>query len=153
MKCGELGHRTQSGKLCGYPVIAGQAGCPHHDGSGRAKEFQRKGSLVRQLNQLPQNIQAGKLGTIEEIRQVYVDLLNATMTQKNLERSRLEIAVKILSGASNLLQVDAMRELADILLQIEGKGKALMVLESMKAARLRPIPVPLSVSRNEKSSA
>jgi hypothetical protein len=46
-----------------------------------------------------------------------------------------------------------MRELADILLQIEGKGKALMVLESMKAARLRPIPVPLSVSRNEKSSA
>jgi hypothetical protein len=140
MKCGELGHRTQSGKLCGYPVVAGQAGCPHHDGSGRAKAFQKKGSLVRQLNQLPRNIQTGKLGTIEEIRQVYVDLLNATMTQKNLERSRLEIAVKILGGASSLLQVEALKELSDILLRAEGRGQALFVLESLKTARRLPLP-------------
>jgi sulfopyruvate decarboxylase TPP-binding subunit len=97
---------------------------------------------VRQLNRLPQNIQVGKLGTIEEIRQLYVDLLNATMTQKNLERSRLDVAVKILAGASNLLQIDAMKELTDILLQLEGQGNAVLVLNSLKQARRRPLPGP-----------
>jgi hypothetical protein len=140
MRCGDKGFTTKAGKPCGYPVVAGQTGCPHHDGSGRAKAFQTKGSIVRQLNRLPQNIQAGKLSTVEEIRQTYVDLLNAAMTQKNLERSRLEIAVKILGGASTLLQVDALKELSDIILRAEGQGPALMVLEGLKTTRLRRLP-------------
>ena len=140
MKCGELGHRTQSGTLCGYPIVAGQVGCPHHDGSGRAKAFQTKGSIVRQLNRLPQNIQAGTLATVEQIRQVYVDLLNAAMTQKNLERSRLDIAVKILGGASTLLQVEALKDLSETIMRAEGHGPALFVLEGLKTSRLRRLP-------------
>jgi len=126
--------------LCGYPIVAGQVGCPHHDGSGRAKAFQTKGSIVRQLNRLPQNIQAGTLATVEQIRQVYVDLLNAAMTQKNLERSRLDIAVKILGGASTLLQVEALKDLSETIMRAEGHGPALFVLEGLKTSRLRRLP-------------
>jgi hypothetical protein len=140
MKCGELGHRTQSGKLCGYPVVRGQTGCPHHDGSGRAKAFQQKGSLVRQLNQLPQHVQAGRLDTIEEIRHVYVDLLDATLTQKHLERSRIEIAIKVLSGAAQLLATEQMKELSDLLLKSEGHLPAMTILEGLKAGRTRRLP-------------
>ena len=140
--CGSLGFKSKTtNQPCGYRIADHAESCPHHaPGGSKAREFQMKGATASRYNRIPSQIQAGNLDTTEAIRQVYVDVITTAVTQKRIDRSRLEIVIKSLNGASALLQVDAMKELSEILLLAEGHGKAVIVLNSLKTARRRPLP-------------
>ena len=153
--CGLHGHKTKDGSPCRYRISDTAKICPHHNPIGStAGDFQKKGALVRAMNQLPQQIQLGKLDTADSIRSVYSDLLAATLTQKHLERSRVEVAVKILSGAASLLQTEAVKELNEMILRSEGHGPALVILEGLKAGKMTRLPgVPARTTKTEEAGA
>ena len=141
--CGSLGFKSKTGEPCGYRISDHAESCPHHQlGGSQAREFQLRGAMASKFNRLPSRIAAGALDSTEAIRQLYRDVITTAVEQKRIDRSRLEIVLKALSGASALLQVDATRELTDILLQLDGQGKALLVLNSLKQARRHPLPPP-----------
>jgi hypothetical protein len=140
--CGSLGFKSKTtNQPCGYRIADSADSCPHHaPGGSTAREFQLKGAMASRYNRIPSQIQAGDLDTTEAIRQVYADVIHTAVTMKRIDRSRLELVIKSLNGASTLLQVDAMKELNETLLRSEGHGPALIVLESLKTSRLRRLP-------------
>lgn len=143
-KCGDHGFKTKDGTPCGYRIPETATSCPHHDPNGpsRARSFQSKGTLAAQYRRIPEQIQAGDLRTVEALRDIYGQVIETATKQKGVDLKVLDTVLKALSGASNLLQVDAVNTLADALARTEGHGQGLLVLERLKQTKLRPVAPP-----------
>ena len=99
-----------------------------------------KGATASRYNRIPSQIQAGDLDTTAALRRVYADVITTAVTQKRIDRSRLEIVIKSLNGAGALLQIEAVTQLNETIMRAEGHGPAMIVLEGLKTSRLRRLP-------------
>ena len=140
-QCGAFGYKTKAGKPCGYFIAPDATSCPHHTpGGSTAKAFQEQGMFAKKYMRIPDQVAAGTLRTAEEIREVYASIITEATTRKSVDLRRLDTVLKCLSGASTLLQIEALKELNDTVLRAEGHGPALVVLEGLKAGRTRRLP-------------
>lgn len=152
--CGSKGFKAKSGDPCGYRIGDQAESCPHHaPGGSKAKDFQAKGVLASQYKRLPEQIQAGDLKTTDDLRSVYAQIIATATTDRNVDLKRLDVVLKALSGAGNLLQVDAINQLSDQLARSEGHGSALIILERLRTTTLRPVPPPKRMAVQEERAS
>lgn len=152
--CGTLGHKSKTGQPCGYRIGDQAESCPHHAAGGsKAKDFQAKGVLASQYKRLPEQIQAGDLKTTDDLRSVYAQIIATATTDRTVDLKRLEVVLKALGGAGNLLHTDAITQLSDQLARSDGHTNALIILERMRTTTLRPVPPPKRMAVQEERAS
>jgi hypothetical protein len=70
-----------------------------------------------------------------------------------VDLKRLDVVLKALGGAGNLLQVDAINQLSDQLARSDGHTNALIILERMRTTTLRPVPPPKRMAVQEERAS
>jgi hypothetical protein len=141
--CGEFGYVTKEGKPCGYRMPDTATSCPHHDpaGTARAQAFQRRGGETVQQKRLPKEIAVtASVKTVEELQGTYEAVIQEVCTAKKPDLKRMDVILRALSGATAVLQTQAVKELNETVLRAEGHGPALVILEGLKAGRTKRLP-------------
>jgi hypothetical protein len=82
-----------------------------------------------------------KIRTVEDLQHSYAEVIRQTCAKDTPDLKRLELILKALSGANAVLQTATIKELNDTVLRAEGHGPALVILEGLKAGRMRRLPV------------
>jgi hypothetical protein len=78
--------------------------------------------------------------TTGELQATYAAVIQEVCTAKKPDFKRMEVILKALSGATAVLQTEAVKELNETVLRAEGHGPALVILEGLKAGRTRRLP-------------
>lgn len=140
--CGQYGFLTKAGTPCGYRIYGEAKSCPHHsDDPSVAKEFQRRGGRTHAERRLPEEIGiVASVRTTGELQATYAAVIQEVCTAKKPDFKRMEVILKALSGATAVLQTEAVKELNETVLRAEGHGPALVILEGLKAGRTRRLP-------------
>jgi hypothetical protein len=91
--------------------------------------------------------------TTREIQQTYAAVIHEVCTAKKPDFKRMDVVLKALSGATAVLQTEAVKELNETVLRAEGHGPALVILEGLKAGRTRRLPGVVERKRVAEESA
>ena len=140
MTCGQYGYLAKSGKPCGQYLHGNDRVCIYHDpDKSRAHAMQSKGGTIANHKQLPDRIRAS-VKTVEELQLAYGMVIEEVTTAKQADLKRLDIVLKALSGANAVLQTASLKELNETMLRAEGHGPALVILEGLKAGKMKRLP-------------
>jgi hypothetical protein len=141
MTCGQYGYLSKvSGKPCGQILHGGDRVCIYHDPDpSRAKAMQSRGGSAASERKLPDRIRAS-VRTIEDLQAAYEMVIEETATVKKADFKRLDVILKALSGANAVLQTASLKELNETMLRAEGHGPALVILEGLKAGKMKRLP-------------
>lgn len=139
--CGEYGHVTKTGAPCGFHVSGLATVCQHHDvDKTRQQRITTAGGKASHRMTKPVRMRA-KIRTVEDLQHSYAEVIRQTCAKDTPDLKRLELILKALSGANAVLQTATIKELNDTVLRAEGHGPALVILEGLKAGRMRRLPV------------
>lgn len=150
--CGEMGHKTKTGQPCGYRIAENAEACPHHSPNPWAREFQKKGLQLCRTKRLPEGIDVENLETVDDLLALYARVARSADKQKDVDHKRLDIIIRALNGANQVLQTKAMKELYEVALQLQGHGQSLLVLAQLKNGPSRPLPGVRAMLEGEKSA-
>jgi hypothetical protein len=140
--CGEQGYLTKAGTPCGYRLAGEAKVCPHHSGDPEhVRAFQSRGGKTNGERRLPKEIAiTAAVETVGDLQATYAAVIQEVCTAKKPDFKRMEVILKALSGATAVLQTEAVKELNETVLRAEGHGPALVILEGLKAGRTRRLP-------------
>jgi hypothetical protein len=115
-----------------------------------AREFQRRGGRTNGERRLPKEIEiASGVRTTAQLQATYESVIHEVCTAKKPDFRRMDVVLKALSGATAVLQTEAVKELNETVLRAEGHGPALFILEGLKAGRTRRLPVSKAAAVSE----
>jgi hypothetical protein len=141
MRCGDNGFRRKDGELCGFSVPLGKNCCHHHDvDKSREQAILQQAKLGIERAKLPEGTLIEEWESVDDVRLTLSRIAKAALCQKGVNLKTLDVAIKAANAATTTFQVTAMRELGDLILRSEGHGKALFLLENLKAGKLTRLP-------------
>ena len=134
------GHRTKTGKECGYFVAPDQTSCPHHAAdTSRQAEILQKAQRQRKEAAIP-NVDTNNFETVGDCLRVRAKVVEILCKEKTVDFRRLDMILKAATGSSADHATKAMEKQNEILLALNGHGAGLAMLQRLKEAPLRVLP-------------
>ena len=141
MKCGSNGYLRLDGQPCGFSIPTGEQACHHHRSDRtREREILEEARLGLRQKKLPDGVLIEEWATAADVRLTLSRIAKAALTQSGTNLKVLDVAIRACSAATSAFQVEAMRELNETILRAEGHGPALIVLEGLKAGKMKRLP-------------
>jgi hypothetical protein len=139
--CGDNGHTSKAGRLCGFKIGDNALSCHHHsEDKSREKEICAEAVISRKYRRLPEDFEIGELRTVEEIQRGYTQVVKSALTDRRADLRRLDTIIRALAGANAVLQTAEIKSLNETVLKAEGHGAALVILERLKVGKTRRLP-------------
>ena len=141
MRCGDNGFLRKDGQPCGFSVPLGKNCCHHHDADkSREQAILQQAKLGIERAKLPEGTLIEEWESIEDVRLTLSKIAKAALCQKGVNLKTLDVAIKAANAATSAFHVTAMRDLNETMLRAEGHGPALIVLEGLKAGKMKRLP-------------
>ncbi len=145
MKCGDLGHKTRTGKPCGQIIGPKAKGCLWHtrDAAGR-KLLSMKGTIVARLKRaLPKSYAIPEFVSPDSIKAFARELARLALTE-DVDFRRLAEARGAAHLALAAISATNQERLIEALLTVERGGAAVLLLQQLQTSlvegRRKPLP-------------
>lgn len=138
--CGEFGHLTKAGKPCGYKIPAGAVACLHHSQDKAAQRSMLDKAVKQRREAAIPDIETNGFATIEDCLKVRAQIVRELTEKKVPDLRRLDLVLKAANGASADHAVKAAERTNELLLQLNGHGAGIAMLQRLREAPLRVLP-------------
>jgi hypothetical protein len=138
--CGEFGHLTKAGKPCGYKIRAGATACLHHSQDKAAQRSMLDKAVKQRREATIPDIETNGFATIEDCLKVRTQIVRELTEKKVPDLRRLDLVLKAANGASADHAVKAAERTNELLLQLNGHGAGIAMLQRLREAPLRVLP-------------